>query len=81
MRHILRFVIVAERTTLETKLNLRLKLWKGPGSAVIDVSVKKNSLLVCVRKFLGILVGQCGSVEVRERDYAGSGWSCHLLSF
>ena len=50
-------------------------------SPVIDVSVKKNSLLVCVRKFLGILVGQCGSVEVRERDHAGSGWSCHLLSF
>ena len=46
IRHILRFVIVAERTTLETKLNLRVKLWKGPGSPVIDVSVKKKSLVV-----------------------------------
>ena len=33
----------------------------------VDVSVKKNSLLVCVLKFLGIL-GQCGNVVVRERD-------------
>ena len=37
-------------------------------SPIIDVSVKKNGLLVCVLRFLGILAGQCGSVVVRERD-------------
>ena len=36
-------------------------------SPIIDVSVKKNSLLVCVLKFLGILAGHCGSVVVKER--------------
>ena len=39
-----------------------------PGSTVDDVTVKKESLLVYVLKFFGILAGRCGSVVVRERD-------------
>ena len=35
---------------------------------VIDVSVKKDSLLVYVLKFFGISAGRCSSVVVRERD-------------
>ena len=38
------------------------------GSPVVYVSVKKNSLLVNVLKFFGILAGRCGSAVVRERD-------------
>ena len=49
-------------------LNLRLKLWKVLGSPVVHVSVKKNSLLVNVLKFFGILAGWYGSAVVRERD-------------
>ena len=49
-------------------LNLRLKLWKGLGSPVIDVSVKRDSLLVYRLKFFGILAGLSGIVVVRERD-------------
>ena len=64
----IRFSIVLERTTLKPKLNLRFKLWKGLGSPVIDVSDKKNSLLVYVLKFFGILAGGCGSAVVREKD-------------
>ena len=57
--------------TLYTFLNSRRK--NDVGNEVeftfkVDVSVKKNSLLVCVLKFLGILAGQCGNVVVRERD-------------
>ena len=51
-----------ERTTLKTKLNLREKLWKGLGSPVNDVTVKKDSL----PNFFGILGVRCGSVVVRE---------------
>ena len=40
---------------------IRLKLWKGLGSPVIDVSVKKDSWLVYVVKLFWILAG-------RERD-------------
>ena len=64
----IRFWIVLERTKLKPKLNLREKLWKGLGSPVIDVTVKKDSLLVYVFHFFGILAGRCGSVAVRERD-------------
>ena len=32
------------------------------------MSVKKDSWLVHVLKFFGILAGRCGSVVVRERD-------------
>ena len=49
-------------------LNLRLKLWKVLGSPVVHGSVKKNSLLVNVLKFFGILAGWYGSAVVRERD-------------
>ena len=38
------------------------------GSPVVYVSVKKNSLLVNVLKFFGILAGWYGSAVVRERD-------------
>ena len=62
------FLIVLERTKLKPKLNLRGKLWKGLGSPVIDVTVKKDSLLVYVLIFFSILAGRCGSVVVRERD-------------
>ena len=35
---------------------------------MIDVTVKKDSLLIYVLKFFGILARRCGSVVVRERD-------------
>ena len=35
---------------------------------IIDVTVKKDSLLVYVLKFFGILAGLYGSVVIRERD-------------
>ena len=35
---------------------------------MIDVTVKKDSLLIYVLEFFGILAGGCGSVFVRERD-------------
>ena len=38
------------------------------GSPVIYVPVKKDSLLVYVLIFFGILAGPCCSVVVRERD-------------
>ena len=56
------------KNDIEAKLNLRLKLWKGLRSAVDDVTVKKDSLLLYVLKFFGSLAGRCGSVVVRERD-------------
>ena len=56
-----------ERVTLKPKLNFRSMLRKGLGSPVIDVNVKKDSLLVDILKFFGILAGGCDSVVVRER--------------
>ena len=53
---------------VEAEVEFTLKLWKGLGAPVIDVAVKKDSLLVCVLKYFGILVSRCGSVVVRERD-------------
>ena len=53
---------------MKSKLNLRLKLWKRIGSPVIDVSIKRDSLLVYILKFFGILTGGCGSVVVRDRN-------------
>ena len=35
---------------------------------MIDVTAKKDSLLIYVLKFFAILAGRCGSVVVRERD-------------
>ena len=54
--------------TLKPKLNLHWKLWKGLGSPFLDETLKEDSLLVYVPKFLGILAGLRGSVVVRERD-------------
>ena len=53
---------------MKPKSNLRSKLWKGLGSPVIEVTVKKDSLVVYVLTIFGILAGRCGSVVVRERD-------------
>ena len=70
---------------LKPKLNLRVKLWRGLDSPVIDVSLEKGSLLVYVLKFFGIFAARCGSVVVRERDYdtkrTGSTLGYDLLSF
>ena len=41
---------------------------EGARFTVIDVSVKKDSLLVYGLKFFGIMAGRCSSVVVRERD-------------
>ena len=57
--------MVLERTTLKPKLNLRFKSHLSP---VIDVSVKKDCLLVYILKFFEFLAGRWGSVVVRERD-------------
>ena len=46
---------------MKPKLNLRLKLWKGLGSPVIDETVKKDTLLVYVINFFGILADWCCS--------------------
>ena len=61
IRQIIRFWIVLERTKVKPKLNLRLKLWKGLGSPVIDETVKKDTLLVYVINFFGILADRCSS--------------------
>ena len=48
----------------------------GLGSPIIDVIVKKDSLLVYFLKFFGILVGRCGSVSGKGETlgYEGSGF-------
>ena len=46
---------------MKPKLNLRLKLRKGLGSPVIDQTVKKDTLLVYVINFFGILADRCSS--------------------
>ena len=63
------FLNSLRKNEVEAQTNLREKLWKGMGTPVIDdVTVKKDSLLVYVLNFFGILAGRCGSVVVRERD-------------
>ena len=52
---------------MKPKLNFRSMLQRGLGSPVIDVNVKKDSLLVDILKFFGILAGRSGSVVLRER--------------
>ena len=53
----------------DVEAQVEKKSWKVLRSPVIDVTVKKDSLLVkCVLKFFGIMVGWCGSVVVKERD-------------
>ena len=56
--------MVLERTTLKPKLNFRFKSHLSP---VIDVSVKKDCLLVYILKFFEFLAGRWGSVVVQER--------------
>ena len=53
---------------LKPKLHLHQKLWKGLGSPVINISVKRDSLLVYVFKFFELLARRCDSVVVRGRD-------------
>ena len=65
----IRSIIVLERTTLKPTLNLRQRLWKGLGSPIIDVSVKKDNLLVYVLQFFDIWAGRYGNVVARERDW------------
>ena len=43
-------------------------------SSIIDVTVKKDGLLVYVINFFGILAGRCGSLVVRERDQLLRPW-------
>ena len=52
---------------MKPKLNLRLKLWKGLGSPVIDETVKKDTLLVYVLiNFFGILADRCSSQRAKN---------------
>ena len=66
-------------TTLGSKLNFPVTIY-GLGSPVIDVIVKKDSLVVYLLKFFGIfrnfLVGRCGSVSGKGKTlgYEGSGF-------
>ena len=51
----------------DVEAQVEKKLWLG--SPVIDVTVKKDSLLVkFVLKFFGIIVGWCSGVVVKDRD-------------
>ena len=53
----------------DVEAQVEKKLWKVLGSPVIDLTGKKDSLLVkYVLKCFGIMVGRCGSVVVKERD-------------
>ena len=73
------------RNHVEAQVEFTLKFMEGTKFTVIDVSVKKDSLLVYALKFLRILAGRCGSVVVRERDSdtkgPGSTLGCDFLSF
>ena len=51
---------------MRPKLNLRLKLWKGLWSPVIDETVKKDTLLVYVINFFGILKDRCSSQRAKN---------------
>ena len=53
------------KNDVEAQVEFTLKVMEG--SAVVVVSVTKDSLLVYVPKIFGILAGRCGSVVVRER--------------
>ena len=58
---------------MKPKLNLRYKLRKGLGPHVIDVTVKKDCLLVYALKFFGILAGRCGSGKEERLGQERSG--------
>ena len=50
----------------DVETQVEKKLWKVLGSPVIDVTVKKDSLLVkFVLKFFGIIVGWCSGQRER----------------
>ena len=57
-----------KKNEVEVQVEFTLKLWKGIESPVIDVSGEKDTLLVYVLNFFGILAGQFGSVVIRQRD-------------
>ena len=52
----------------ESQVEFTLKVMKRARVSCIDVTVKKDSLLVYVLKFFRIVAGRCGSVVVRERE-------------
>ena len=62
-----------ERTALKPKFNFYLNLWKGIGSPVIEIAVKKDSLSVYVIQNFGITdqkFSKClknGSDRLRKR--------------
>ena len=56
------------KNEVETQVELTWKIMKTVRVTVITVTVKKDSLLVYVLNFFGILAGRCGSVVVRVRD-------------
>ena len=56
------------KNEVEAQVEFTLKIMVGLGSPVIDVTVKKYSLLVYVLKFFGILAGWCGSVVIGEEN-------------
>ena len=62
------FLNSVRKNDAEAQVEFTLKVWKGLGSAVNDVTVNKDTLLVYVLYGFGILAGRCGSVVVRERD-------------
>ena len=68
---------------LKPKLNLRYKLWKGIGSLVFYVSVKRFSLIVYVLKFFlnfGRSAWQCCGKGERDSGYQRSGFDPELRS-
>ena len=55
------------RNHVEAQVEFTLKFMEGARFTAIDVSVKRDSLLVYALKFFGILTGRCGSVVDRIR--------------
>ena len=62
------FLNSLRKNDVEAEVEFSLKLLKGFGSPVIDVSVSNDSLVVYVLKCFAILACRCGSVVVRERE-------------
>ena len=55
------------KNEIEAHVEFTLKIMES-ARVTCYVTVKKDSLLVYVLNFFGILVGRRGSVEVRSRD-------------
>ena len=55
------FLNSLRKKEVEAQVEFTLKLWKGLGSPVIDVTGKKHSLSVYVLYVFGILAGRCCS--------------------